>query len=300
MTTTLDAIPAFLAAIETGSIQGAARTLRIARPTLRRRLEELEADVGVPLLTRGAELRPTVAGAVFARRAREMMHELEGLSRAARAAGASPQGVLRVGTPAGMPPEMMMQMTEAVRAMWPDVRLELISSTTDDDLIGRVDCRFSLELGEARGPVEVVELGSVSEQLVASRSYLETHGPIESLEHLTGHPVFAWIAPDTGTPTELPVTNGLAHRVELAMATNDLRSLVWLANHDRGVVFMPFETAMTRSPVFEATELVPVLPDLVVRARPRRLVTARAVAGTPVVAAFIELTRTVAEALFAD
>jgi len=300
MTTALEAIPAFLAVVDTGSIQGAARALRIARPTLRRRLEELEADVGVPLLTRGAELRPTVAGAVFAHRAREMMKELEGLGHAARAAGASPQGVLRVGTPAGMPPEMMTHMTEAVRAMWPGVRIELISSTTNDDLIGRVDCRFSLELGEPEGAVEVVELGSVSEQLLASRSYLEAHGPIESLEQLAEHRLFAWIAPDTGTPTRLPVRNRLAHRVELTMATNDLRSLVWLANHDRGLVFMPFETAMARAPVFEAAELVPVLPDLVVRERPRRLVTARAVAGTPVVAAFIELTRTVAEALFAD
>lgn len=300
MTTSLDAIPAFLAVVDTGSIQRAARTLHIARPTLRRRLEELEADVGVPLLSRGAELRPTVAGQVFATRAREMMKELEGLSRAARAAGASPQGVLRIGAPAGMPPEMMTHMTEAVRAMWPGVRVELISSTTNDDLIGRVDCRFSLELGEPEGAVEVLELGSVSEQLVASRSYVERHGPIESLEQLAEHRLFAWIAPDTGTPTELPVRNGPAHRVELTMATNDLRSLVWLANHDRGLVFMPFETAMARAPVFEAAELVPVLPDLVVRQRPRRLVTARAIARTPVVAAFIELTRTVADALFAD
>jgi hypothetical protein len=167
-------------------------------------------------------------------------------------------------------------------------------------VIARVDCRFSLELGEPAGPVEVVELGTLSEQLVASQSYVETHGPIESLEQLADHALFAWIAPDTGTPTELPVRNGLAHRVELTMATNDLRSLAWLAGHDRGVVFMPFETKMARAPAFEATDLVPVLPELVVRERPRRLVIARAVAGTPVVAAFIQLTRTVAAALFAD
>lgn len=300
MTTPLEAIPAFLAVLQTGSIQGAARELQVARPTLRRRLATLEAHVGVPLLTRGPDLRPTLAGSVFASRAREMIAELEGLSRAARAAGASPHGVLRVGTPAGMPTEMFAQMTDAVRGMWPDVRLELISSTTNDDLIGKVDCRFALELGDPEGPVEIVELGTVCEQLVASKRYLGKHGPITSLKEIADHQLFAWVAPDTGAPTSLPVLDGLDHPVEPAMATNDLSSLVWLANHDHGLAFIPFDAAMTRSPIFNATDLVPVLAGVVARERPRRLVTARAVAGTPVMAAFIELTRTVAEALFAD
>jgi DNA-binding transcriptional LysR family regulator len=300
LNTKLEAIPVLLAAVDTGSIQGAAKQLDLARPTVRRRLETLEAEVGVPLLTRGAQgLRPTAAGEVFATRAREMMAELNGLGRAAREAGASPQGVLRVGIPAGAPPEIVAGMTEAVRGMWPDVRLELISSTTNDDLVTRVDCRFSLELDAPDGQVEVLELGTFREQLVASRSYLESHDPIESVDQIAAHRVFAWIAPDTGTPSRLP-TSGPQPRVQFAMATDDLRTLVWLASHGHGLAFMPFEPAMPQPPFPGADEIIPVLPDVVGRDRPRRLVTARAVADTPVVAAFLEQTRAVAAAMFAD
>jgi len=295
----LEGIPAFFAAPETGSIQGAARKLDIARPTIRARLDLLDAEIGVPLLTRDARgLRATAAGAIFARRAREMMTELEGLGRAARAAGATPQGVLRVGIPAGMPPALVAHMTAAVAMTWPDVRLELICSTTHDDLGVRVDCRFAMEIDRPEGPVEIVELGAMRDQLVASRGYLETHGPITTLDDLANHPVFAWVAPDTGAPSRLPVSTGPAPRVRVAMATNDLRTLLWLASERRGLVFMPFEPTLASHPDLGGVDLVPVLPELVGRDRPRRLVVARAVADMPVVVAFLEKTRAVARQLF--
>ncbi|MGB5311463.1 MAG: LysR family transcriptional regulator, partial [Polyangiales bacterium] len=46
----LDELRAFVAVSETGSIVAAARSLNFARATLRRRLDELEARAGVPLL----------------------------------------------------------------------------------------------------------------------------------------------------------------------------------------------------------------------------------------------------------
>jgi hypothetical protein len=47
----------------------------------------------------------------------------------------------------------------------------------------------------------------------------------------------------------------------------------------------------------EEGELVAVLPGIVGRDRPRRLVTAKAMADTPLVAAFLEQTRAVASTL---
>lgn len=298
----LEGIPVFLAVLETGSLQGASRHIGLARPTVRRRLEALEHELGVPLLTRGANgLEPTIAGDVFAAQARDILGTVGNLTRTTRAVGVSPHGTLRVGVPMGTPPEIVAEMTDAVGALWPNVRLELHCSNTPDDLKTSVDCRFSLELdAPSGGDVEVLELGVVREHLVASRSYLEAHPAIRSLAQLKEHRLFAWSAPDTRTPSHLPVVDGEPHEAEFAMATNDLRALWWLATHDRGIAFMPFEATMARTAPYGDDGLVTVLPDVVRRDRPRRLVTARAVARTPVVAAFLEHTRTVAAALFAE
>ena len=56
----------FLQIVDSGSIQGAARTLGATRSSLRRTLEELETEAGVPLLHRDPEgVRVTAAGAVL-------------------------------------------------------------------------------------------------------------------------------------------------------------------------------------------------------------------------------------------
>ncbi len=299
MANSIDVIPVFLAAVETGSIQGAARALDLARPTVRRRLDALEAEIGVQLLVRGARgLQPTAAGELFAERARQMIADFDGLTRAVRTVGASPQGLLRVGIPMGLPHQIVAGMSDAVHDLWPRVRLELLGSRSNDDLGKRVDCRFALELDPPDETLVAVELGVVREQLVASRSYLEAHPPITGLGDLPGHPLFAWVAPDTGTPTVLPLRNGSqTPPVAIATATEDFGALIGLALQDRGLVFMPFEPALAQPPFIPDGELVPVLPDLVGRDRPRRLLTPKALADVTVIAAFVEETRAAAKLL---
>ena len=64
---------AFLAVIDTGSLSAAARALGAAQPTVRRRIEDLEAQLGVALFTRSPSgLTPTSVGTALARHARAM------------------------------------------------------------------------------------------------------------------------------------------------------------------------------------------------------------------------------------
>ena len=297
----LESIPTFLAALDTGSIQGAARQLAISRPTVRRRLQLLEDQVGVSLLQRESGiLRPTAAGKVFAARARAMMEELEALGRAARETGATPRGVLRVGLPPGTPSQVHAGMTASVRAIWPNVTLVLVSSSSDEDLGQTVDCRFSLALDPPAGSVVTVDLGTVRESLVASRGYLEQHEPITTINDLADHPIFAWVTPEGGPPEQLPVVSGRAPKLAAAMATDDLHSLIWMANKGAGLSFVPFEPALARRPDFGAESLVTVLADVVGRERPRRLVAAKSVADMPVVAAFLEQSRLVSQTMFSN
>ena len=68
----------FLAIVESQGIRAAAKVLGIAQPSLSRSIRDLEKDLGVPLFdrhARGATL--TEMGAIFARRARIAVRELE-------------------------------------------------------------------------------------------------------------------------------------------------------------------------------------------------------------------------------
>jgi len=63
----LASLRAFVLVAETGSLSAAAARLNVTQPAVSKRLRELEARLGEPLLRRGANLiRPTEAGAAYA------------------------------------------------------------------------------------------------------------------------------------------------------------------------------------------------------------------------------------------
>ena len=87
----------FLAVVETGSLSAAARRLRIAQPTVSRRLAEIEATLGDVLFVRSVEgTAPTSFGERLVEPARRMAEWAGELERAAARADTSPRGVVRL------------------------------------------------------------------------------------------------------------------------------------------------------------------------------------------------------------
>ena len=116
----LEELRAFLAVAETGSFLTAAKSLRLSRATLRRRIDQLEARAGVLLVDRtrmGAAL--TEAGSVLAARGRLMVQEASALLESVREAGAEPSGTLRVQLPVGLPPVASAAQTVATSSVGP-------------------------------------------------------------------------------------------------------------------------------------------------------------------------------------
>jgi DNA-binding transcriptional LysR family regulator len=71
-------LAAFVTAVESGTVQGAADALQLTQSAATKRLQALERRVGRPLLERGAHgLRPTAAGGVLYPLAREALAVLE-------------------------------------------------------------------------------------------------------------------------------------------------------------------------------------------------------------------------------
>ena len=276
----LDELRAFVAAVETGSIVAAARSLNFARATLRRRLDELEARAGVPLLNRTAQgVTPTEAGTVLAVRGRRILQEANALLSSVREVGAEPTGELRMVLPAGMPPQILTPLFATLRRKHP--RLSLRVRFSDDPLAGLLDdVDVAVHFGSRSpaGPWVSYEILRLREWLIASSEYLRRNGVPETPEALADHDLLAWAPPD-GDPTLWPTRQGLALRVEPAMISTDIHMLRQCAAAGMGIAFLP-DAGLPESDS-AADRLVPVLRDDIGRERPLRFVVPAALSEIP-------------------
>jgi DNA-binding transcriptional LysR family regulator len=88
----------FVAAVEEGSMQGAARRMNVAQPALSRQIRDLEASLACELFVRGARgVTPTRAGQAFYREVLTLLGGLDEAGRRARRMGLDQAGAVRLG-----------------------------------------------------------------------------------------------------------------------------------------------------------------------------------------------------------
>ena len=92
----------FTAAVEQGSLQGAAEKLNVAQPALSRRVRDLELEMGCDLLTRSSRgIVPTLAGLAFYRDAVRLLEDLALATQRARRLGLEQSRGIRFGLAQG-------------------------------------------------------------------------------------------------------------------------------------------------------------------------------------------------------
>ncbi|MEZ4294976.1 MAG: LysR family transcriptional regulator [Polyangiaceae bacterium] len=167
-----DDLKLFLAVAETGSLSAAARRLRVAQPTVSRRLADLESRMGGALFARSVDgAKPTAFGdrlLVPARRMAEWAVEVE---RAAEGAESEVAGVVRLTAPPGVAFDVCAPFAASLRAELPKVRLEVMSSVQYLDLVRR-EADLALRAQEP-SQRDLVTLASIHFDAVpfASRAY---------------------------------------------------------------------------------------------------------------------------------
>ena len=116
----------FAAIVEQGSITRAAQVLGVAQPALSSHLRNMEARLGVTLLTRGrAGVTPTEAGALLARRARGILEEVARTEDDLRNLDRDPAGLVRIGLPGTIGGLVALPLIEAAKARYPRIRLNI-------------------------------------------------------------------------------------------------------------------------------------------------------------------------------
>ena len=119
----------FLATLRRKSLRGAAEALHLSHPTARRRLGQLEEQLGLQLFERRRDgLHPPVEASDLRDAAEAVEGAVRALARAAQAADPALRGPIRVTAPDVVASDLLMPDFVAFQSRWPGIELHVESS----------------------------------------------------------------------------------------------------------------------------------------------------------------------------
>ena len=181
-------VRSFLAALDRGSLLGAARVLRSTQPTVGRHVAELETQLGVLLFERtGRGLLPTPTALRLADAARAMESAADQLARSVSGAEAGVSGTVRVTASQPVACVLLPPVLARLRVAHPDIQVELVSSNEVANLLRR-EADIALRMVQpAQSSLVAKRIGKVTLGPYAHRDYLKRRGTPRRLTDLLQH-----------------------------------------------------------------------------------------------------------------
>ena len=190
-------VRSFLAALDHGTLLGAARTLKTSQPTVGRHIAELESQWGVVLFERtGRGLVPTASALQLAESARSMEAGALQLARALSGTQEQTQGTVRITASVPVAVQLLPPVLARMRLALPEVQVELVSSNQVSNLLRReADIAVRMVRPE-QATLIAKKIGAVGIGAYAHQSYLARHGPLRTPADMVQHDL---IGSDTDT-----------------------------------------------------------------------------------------------------
>jgi len=213
-------IGAFVQSATRGSLSAAARAEGVTPAIIGRRLDALEARLGVRLLMRTTrKLTLTFEGQAFLENCQRVLNDLANAEASVSLGGVKASGHLRLSAPAGFGRKHVAPHVAEFLDANPEVTVNLDLSDRLADLVNEgIDC--AVRIGElADSSLVSVRLGSMRRLVVASPDYLAAHGVPQTLDDLGRHaclslgPQRGWIFRD-GSGQQSSVTIKVSGRFE--------------------------------------------------------------------------------------
>ncbi|MBI5272177.1 MAG: LysR family transcriptional regulator [Burkholderiales bacterium] len=184
----LTQIETFVAVAQRGSLSAAARAEGVAPAVIGRRMDALEARLGVKLLQRTTRrLHLTHEGSAFLESCQRLLVEFQNAEASVSAGGVKASGHLRITGPAGFGRRHIAPLVPAFLARHPDVSLSLNLSDRVVDLVNEgYDC--AVRVGDLPDSSLVsVRLADNRRLCVASPAYLARAGTPAHPDALARH-----------------------------------------------------------------------------------------------------------------
>ena len=180
--------------IETGSFSSAARHFRVGQPAVSKTIAQLEARLGVKLLTRSTRgLRPTEAGRNFYERAKRAIEEADDAERAARGAGASLTGRLRISAAVTFARMHVIPLLPKFLSLHPELELDLLLDDRAVDLV-REGVDVALRIGMlSHSSLVARRIGLGRRVVVATPSYFQRAGTPRMPDDIAGHQAIIYL-----------------------------------------------------------------------------------------------------------
>lgn len=161
----LDLIEAFMATLHSGSIRAAAKALHQSQPGVSKKLRQLEAELGVPLITRSQKgIDLTRYGEAFAVRARAILNETDRAVDEMKQLRGELEGAVRIVLAPSSCVDLVPQAVRLFQRDCPQVRLDIyegLQALAIDQLrAGHIDfavCPLWEPLSESEFIVEEIE-----------------------------------------------------------------------------------------------------------------------------------------------
>jgi LysR family transcriptional regulator for bpeEF and oprC len=201
------AILAFREVARQGGFAAAARVLHCSTPTVSRLISELEADLGVRLLTRSTRsVGLTEEGEQYLRRGVALVEELETVTEEIRERKTVPRGHLRISSVVAFGQEMIAPALTGFVERYPKITVELDVSNRKVDLV-QEHFDIAIRIGGTEGlDTSALKARSVFTQkliFVATPEYTAAYGEPTDLDDLLEHRVVKQISGNWGRVSEL-------------------------------------------------------------------------------------------------
>lgn len=223
----LTAMAQFVRVVEAGSFSAAARVLGQGQPSVSKAVAQLEARLGVRLITRTTRaLALTDAGKSFYDRAKTALDAADEAEAAARGAGAALSGRLRICAPVTLARLHIVPALPDFMAAHPQLELDLVLDDRRIDLVEEgID--IAIRAGVlADSAMVATRLATSRRQVVASREFWRRHGETPTPAALRHLPFIAYGDAPGGTDWVFARNGGTELvRLEPRMRTSALEGL---------------------------------------------------------------------------
>ncbi|ATB32687.1 LysR family transcriptional regulator [Melittangium boletus] len=176
----------FAKVVQAGSFTAAARSLRMPKSTVSRKVSELEARVGAQLLQRTTrQLRLTDVGQAYYEHCARIVAEAEEAELAVTRMQAAPHGLLRVTTPLTF--GVLGPLIAAFLQRYPEVQLELVCT---DRTVNLVEEGFDVAVRAGRladSSLMARKIGTIGRIVVAAPEYIQARGMPKTPKELEKH-----------------------------------------------------------------------------------------------------------------
>ncbi len=261
---------AFVEVADQRSFSSAARRLGLSKSVISKRVDQLEAHLGVPLLRRTTRVvHTTEAGRRYYDFCREILEQVNAAERAVRREDDEPEGRLRISCPTSLGTRVVGPIACDFQKRYPKTRITLLLLDRNPNPIEE---GFDISIWDqpgARGNLSYRRLGALRRVLVAAPTYLAEFGTPARPEDLYHHHIIHYQYLDEGRDWRLehPQLGPKTARIQPCFVTNNGLLMQEVALAGKGIAMLPMflaarDLAAGRLQVVLADWQPPVYPIL--------------------------------------